>query len=383
MSVFRNIVDRVNLCYTSLLVWGGGVMYRREVKKLLRLHPGKKASGEQAWTGKWRKLKRCPDVGAYRLFSQYIGYDQDIVPEGISSGIVQPILNPAEYRPYYQDKNMFDKILPPEFNPITIMRKINRGGYYTAVYQHFTPSDESIEAYCSGIDRVFLKPATDSSSGHGVVAFRRNESGVLATSDGQLLNLDFLEQYSKSHPDFILQKGLTQSEYISQFNPTSINTLRIATYRSVKDNRTHVCAAIMRIGQRGAAVDNAHAGGLFVGVGLDGTIGKYACDQYGNRYDTFNNINFKENHYRIPDFDRVIRFAEAVGDHVVHHRLLAQDICIEADGTPRLVEFNIRAFSVWLFQFTSGPAFGKYADEIIEYCSHHLGDVNKVFVEPF
>lgn len=67
----------------------------------------------------------------------------------------------------------------------------------------------------------------------------------------------------------------------------------------------------------------------------------------------------------------------------MHHRLLAQDICIDSDGVPHLVEFNIRAYSVWLFQFTSGPALGEYTDEIIDYCSKRMSNVRKVFVEPF
>lgn len=382
MGSIKKIVDNINRCYTQIIVYGCSFLYHREIKKLLKLHPNNGVLEKKVWTEKWRKLRRHPDANAYRLFSQYVGNNPNIVPEDISSGIIQPILNPVEYRPYYCDKNVFDKILDADFLPKTLFRRI-KGEYFDADYRNLVVTQEYVDALCRNYCRIFVKPTVDSSSGRGIVAFSRDENGMLISKDGEIFRLTFLDEYSLVNPDFIVQEGLSQSDFMSQFNPTSINTLRIATYRSVKDNKTHVCAAIMRIGKLGSTVDNAHAGGLFVGVNLDGTIGKYACDQYGNRYESFNGINFKESNFRIPNFDRIIRFAEKVGDAVVHHRLLAQDICIDADGIPRLLEFNIRAYSVWLFQFTSGPALGEYTDEIIEYCSAHIKNIRKVFVEPF
>lgn len=383
MSLFRKTADKLNRYYTQILICGCNFLYLHEIKKLLKFHPGDgSVLGENTWIEKWRKLRKHPNVATYRLFSQYIGSNPNIVPEDISSSIIQPLLNPVEYRPYYCDKNMFDKILDPELLPKTLLRRIGER-YYDAHYRDLVISEEYLDGLCSNCSQVFVKPTVDSSSGRGIVAFTRKAGGRLVSIDGEIFGFTFLNKYASDNSDFIVQEGLSQSKFMSQFNPTSINTLRIATYRSVKDNRTHVCAAIMRIGKLGATVDNAHAGGLFVGVNLDGTIGKYACDQYGNRYESFNGINFKEQHFCIPNFDKVIRFAEKVGDAVVHHRLLAQDICIDSDGVPHLVEFNIRAYSVWLFQFTSGPALGEYTDEIIDYCSKRMSNVRKVFVEPF
>lgn len=203
------------------------------------------------------------------------------------------------------------------------------------------------------------------------------------TKEGIKFDKHFLDKYSENHKDFIVQEGLTQSRYVSQFNPTSINMIRVATYRSVLDNKVHVVAIIMRMGKFGSEIDNAHAGGLFIGVDKHGKIGKYACDQYGNKYDEFNGLNFKSGEFIIPNFDKVIEFAKSVGEKIPHHRLLAQDIAIQANGEPCLVEFNIRAFSVWLFQFTSGNAFGEYTDEIIDYCAKNKKFVQKVFVELF
>lgn len=384
MSILRSTVDKINVVYTSVITTGIKQLCRKNYKKLLNRHPISRAEGEADFISKWLPLSKHPHLPSYRLFSQYIGPNPDIVPEEVSSNIIQPILNPIETRPYYQDKNAFEKILPPSFLPEALFRMVN-GAYLTADYKPLGElSDKRLDELTEGIDTLFIKPATDSSSGQGVLKFSRDTSGKLVCkNNASSFDINFLKEYSKSNSNFIVQKALSQSDYIAQFNPSSINTLRVATYKSVVDNRTHVCAIILRIGKKGADVDNAHAGGLFVGVGLDGTLCKYACDQYGNRYDTFNGIDFKNGEFRIPEFEKVISFAEKVGDNIMHHRLVAQDICLQANGEPCLVEFNIRAFSVWLFQFTIGPALGKYTDEIIDYCAKRKKEVRKVFVEPF
>lgn len=53
---------------------------------------------------------------------------------------------------------------------------------------------------------------------------------------------------------------------------------------------------------------------------------------------------------------------------------------LDESNEPVLIEYNIRAFSVWLFQFTNGSGFGKYTDEIIEYCIEHKREATRISV---
>ena len=115
-------------------------------------------------------------------------------------------------------------------------------------------------------------------------------------------------------------------------------------------------------------MDNAHQGGVFVGLLLDGTLGKFGADQYGKVYKTFNGFDFEHENFQIPGFGNVIRFAEEVGRHVLHHRLLALDIVLTEENQPELLEINVMGYSSWLFQFTICPALGDYVDEILDYC---------------
>lgn len=382
MSLEKNIVNSFNKFYTSVLILAGGIMYRHSTKQLLKRHPNKQVTNCDGFLKKWHPLKRNPDLNAFRLFSQYIGYNPNIAPEDITSGIIQPLLNPIEYRSYYSDKNMFDLILGQSVMPKTLFRFIN-GQYYDSEYNPLEISKKNLNALLADSKRIFIKPSVDTSSGKGICSFSLNQQGNFIDSEGCILGIDFFDNYKESNLNFIVQKGLTQSQFISQFNPTSINTIRIATYRSVIDNEVHICGIILRIGKMGAEVDNAHAGGMFIGVKMDGTLCKFACDQYGNTTKSFNGIDFHCSNFKIPNFDKILDFAKSIGKKIIHHRLIAMDICIEEDGTPKLVEFNIRGFSVWLFQFTVCPALGEYTDEIINYCKQHKKEVSKVHVEPF
>ena len=135
----------------------------------------------------------------------------------------------------------------------------------------------------------------------------------------------------------------------------------------------------MRIGRQGSVVDNACAGGAIVGLSLkEGILNKSLIDISGHIIYTFNNIDFSKGDYRIPYWDKVIAFAESVCDCLPHCRLFALDICIDEDGNTKLLEFNVEGYNASVFQFTTGPAFGDYADEIIEYCKKKYIDLEHV-----
>ena len=389
MSVIKKIVIAINRVYTKSLNLGIKIMYRLQYDKLYRKHRPNfscKISKEDIKNYKknWEPLCNKPDIKSFKLFSQYIGPNPRILPEDICATIINPLLNPADTKPYFQDKNMFEKILPKQFLPKTIIRMVD-GVLQDSEYLHILGCDlkNFLDNNTKEVNKIFIKPALDSSSGKGVIAFKRDLAENLINPDYGVFDENFINNYSKTTKNWIVQEGLSQDSYISQFNPTSINTLRLSTYRSVKDNASHVTSAILRIGKKGTDIDNAHAGGIFIGVDENGKLARFACDQFGNKYDCFNGLSFKNTEFIIPNFKEIKDFARSVADHIPYHRLLAQDICIKEDCTPCLIEYNIRAYSMWLFQFTIGPALGNFTEEIIEYCKTRKKEINKVIVEPF
>lgn len=136
---------------------------------------------ESIWVEKWNVFGKKPNRVYYRLFSNYIDDDKErlnIVPEDICHEFIESVLNPYKFRPFYADKNMFDKILPPKSCPKTILRRI-QGQYYTADYKLIDSLSDneliSLLEECT-TKKIIIKPSFDSCSGNGVKLFAKQNS---------------------------------------------------------------------------------------------------------------------------------------------------------------------------------------------------------------
>ena len=143
MSTFKKLSDLINIQYTKILSFGIRKLCRHSYSKLYNLHKSERGNivskkELDIFKNKWKSLDRNPDPKAFKLYAQYIGPDPNILPEDICANIIQPILNPIETRPYYQDKNVFEKILPKHYLPSTIIREINNI-LLSSDYQPITP----------------------------------------------------------------------------------------------------------------------------------------------------------------------------------------------------------------------------------------------------
>ncbi|MBR4131175.1 MAG: hypothetical protein IKU02_09710 [Bacteroidaceae bacterium] len=339
----------------------------------------KKAIGEKEWVKKWSLFGLKAKPTQYRVFSHYIGNNINIVPEDICHYFIETILNPMRFRGYYADKNIYDILFPFGYIPRTILRKIN-GAYYDNDYNSIHLTEQQLFRILnnSETNRIVIKPSVGGMSGKDVRVFYRTNNSSPKWKDvstDNILDLHYLEQHYGSN--IIIQEAAQQSDYISQFNPSSINTLRLAIYRSVLDNKCHVIGAIMRIGGKGSVVDNAHAGGCYVGILPDGVFCHEVYNQYGQKQTTFNDIDFTKN-YHYPNWQEVIEFAKSVGSFILHHRLLALDIMLDKNDKPHLIEFNLECFSTWLFQYTTGGAFGEFTDEILSYCKNKQNELEEI-----
>lgn len=326
-----------------------------------------KIKGEELYLRKWRKLCRRVEPYSYRFFSHYCGYTPNIIPEDIGHSYIDYFLNPVEYRSVYEDKNLFPEIVGINNVPQTILRRINGSEILDVNFQLLVlPLTDLLDGY----NELILKPSVESGSGRGVIKFVRSINGTFQSDDNIILTKDFLYSYST---DFCLQTCVSQHVFMKKLCSTSVNTIRLLVYRSVLSEEAVVTSSIIRIGKEGAFVDNAHAGGVFVGVDVkSGKLGEYTVDQFGNKLNIWNGIDFSNNEYIIPNWADIISFAKYVGGRLHHHRLIALDIALLENGKPTLIEYNLTATSYWLFMYTNQEVFGEYTDEIIDYCKSRL-----------
>lgn len=348
--------------------------YLNLYKRILDNNPalGLKSAREDEWLSKWRKYDKSLSPLSYRIFSRYIGLDMNIAPPELVYTIVEPILTPLQYLDYYSDKNSLDKILPSSYTPEVFVRNIN-GFFYDGSYNRIDDiiTDNFINSI--RVDKVIVKP-TLSSGGKGVKIYSRVYDKFIDAS-GKILSLSHIRNEYKYN--FLISECIEQSDITSKFNESSVNTIRIATYRDRK-GVVHPLRALLRIGAKGADVDNIHAGGVRCGIHEDGTLNKYVCNLLGNKKTEFNGIDFTVG-YKIPNYESVREFAADVSRHVLHHDLVSLDVVIDKHNMPRLLEINVGGFSGWAFQFTSGTMFGEYTDEIFEFCNNERNNLSLHF----
>ena len=339
-------------------------MFERYFSKIIKYNnipqPSKGKQFNQ-WLQKWSVFGYKPTYLGWHTFSSYMNENVNFVPNDVARNYIEPILTPEAYQPFYNDKNSFGLFLNKEWMPKTFFRSMN-GILYDENYVAVSP-DNFFELF-TGVDKLVVKPAKDM-GGRGVTLFKRIGDRFVDDA-ANVLELEYLKKTYKS--DFLIQECLKQSDYMSQFNPTSINTLRIATYRDVTTGKIDVIGAVLRIGGKGSFVDNACSGGSFVYVDRDGKLGKFACDEYGRTYTIYNDIDFENCEYIIPDFEQIKQFVYKVAQRMPHMSLFANDVAIDDTGTPRLIEVNTVQFSYWLYQFNGKPVFDQYTDDLIKYC---------------
>lgn len=358
--------------------------YMREIGKIMKISfiSNKKVKGEDLWYAKWKRIGVHVNRKYYRTFSQYLDPMQhdltNICPDDICHNYIEPLLNPIRYRSYYSDKNEFDKIIGEENFPKTVLRNQN-GCLMNANYEALDRHSVDI-SHLTRINDLVVKPSIDSASGNGVRFFHRSEEDGLFhdIESNEIMNIDMLD-LAYPNNNYIVQERVRQSEFMSKFCPTSINTLRIQIYRSLTDNKTYVLNMILRIDRNGSLVDNAHAGGAFIGIDSEGRFLDHLCDQYGRQYNVFNGIDFSNENYVLPNFEEIISFAKSIGGKIHHARLIALDVMLNERNQPKLIEYNIDSFGLWLFQFTTGTAFGQWTDEIIEYVRKNKNEATKLY----
>ncbi len=324
-----------------------------------------KVLGEDEYLQKWHRLSRRVEPWSYRFFSHYMGCVPTIVPEDIGHTIIEPELNPMRYRDFYADKNAYPLYIPKEALPDTLICRVNGSQLLDSDYRLLTePVAKALRRY----GQVIVKPTIDTHSGLGVMLFvKRHDVWHFVKDETIVLSDEFLLSYGS---DFVVQEVLAQHPALAQFCPSCINTLRVAVYRSIKDERPHVVASVIRIGKRGEFVDNAHAGGCIVGIDQQtGRLGDKAFDQYGNVYMEWNGVDFGSSAFVIPYWERVKEFACTLADHILHMRLVAFDLTVDTNGNPRLVEFNVKSFGYWAFMYVNQNPLGEFTDEIIDYCA--------------
>lgn len=132
----------------------------------------------------------------------------------------------------------------------------------------------------------------------------------------------------------------------------------------------------MRIGRGQSKVDNAHAGGMFIGVGDDGRLEPVAFTEFRNTFSIHPDTNIVFDGYQIHDFPKVLDAAESLHALLPEIGIYSWDFTLDKSGTPVLIEANTRKGSIWLNQKAWGKGvFGDDTEEILEFIKEKEKDM--------
>lgn len=310
----------------------------------------------------WRPISKLPAYNYLKLYSGISGIESfKYVPENLYYTNIEPKLNNRLFTPAYADKNFYEKLLPDyrEYFPRTILRGIN-GSIFDENYYPLNLNSNTLHRIIEKEKSYILKPAIESSGGQRVLLFK---SDYFDDINSFKILLKKLKSYNGN---FSFQEQVQSNTWFSNFHPESLNTLRLVTYRSIKDEEINVLSMVLRFGTGSNIVDNQAAGGMTIGINENGNLNNFLIDKYGRKYLVREKFNF-DIEFAVPFFQEIKLVAIEIAKHFKYHRLLGFDIAIDKNNAIKIIEINLKNLEINFLQMNNGPLFKNFTKEIIDF----------------
>lgn len=267
------------------------------------------------------------------------------LPADIFYALAMPALNPRDRTAILSDKNHFDRMEGWPALPPTVGRLMN-GRLMDA---HFRPATTAeLVRQLPADAQLVVKPSRVTGSGKSVVFV---EASALASAlDGR--------------SDAIIQLPVAQHRDLAVLNGSSLNTLRVTTYRKLDGEVVHL-GTFLRMGRTGSRVDNTGAGGLYVGVDSERAVlhadgyNKDASKVYQAHPDS--GLLFADR--KVPGFAAIREAYIAAHRQTPWIDLASWDVAIDTTGKPVTIEVNVGT-TLSVPQFACGPIFAPVIDDL-------------------
>ena len=165
--------------------------------------------------------------------------------------------------------------------------------------------------------------------------------------------------------DMEFEREVFQNDFLAQFNPDSVNTIRIVTLNI--NERCTVLSAFFRMGSKGSFVDNFSSGvGYLVGVNKEGHLSEFGIDKNFNKiYKAPTGIDFKGK--QIPNYHQIKKQIIDFSKKIPYASLIGWDVTIDRNMNPIVIEVNLDSAHLALHQIFNGSIFGDRLEEVFDY----------------
>ena len=316
------------------------------------------------WKSFSKNTERLYNISQYTVYNKYIneGFEIiDYIPDDFYYCYADTYFTNYHTSIKIDDKNMYDLYFHDINMPKCVLRKIN-GALMTYNYDIIDLQD-AVDL-CMKYDRIVIKQSLNSDGGKGVKFI-----------DDCFLQKENLITIIENNDNFIVQEFIEQHSVLAEFNPESINTIRIMTL--FFDGKVIVLSSVLRMGVNGAKVDNASSGGIVCGINNDGSLKHVAFDANANIYNKhpqgkeFSGVS-------IPSFGSCVEIAKKMALRFINYtRLISWDFSVDTRGIPILVEANFTGGQLDFHQLCNGPIWGSKTREILTEVMNNSIDVKK------
>ena len=311
----------------------------------------------------WKPVLSNIDVYWLKIYGSVSGlWDKRYVSENIYYSIIEPCLNNKAFSKAYNDKNFYWKTITGLQLPKTIISNVD------GVFYNDKNTLISLKEACKIIENsesFIIKPSVDSGGGKDVRLYRKSEN-VFSDNKGCAIKPDELFKHYKKN--FIIQKIIKPHLFYANFNPSSLNTVRVFTYRSVSDERIHILHSILRVGKQGSVTDNQASGGFACGVTDEGCLTGIAVNKSGCRLNEVNGIKLIKG-VQLEGYEKIKEAAIEAAKQFPYSRLLGHDLCIDSEGEVKLIEVNNVNNEINFYQMLNGSLFREFSEEILAWIS--------------
>lgn len=238
---------------------------------------------------------------------------ESTITRGISNEIVRR-MNDKAYWPLFDNKARFNTLFAEHI-----------GRAWLDFGEHTT--EKELQDFLAQQNVILFKPM-EGSSGQGIFKIERQEWENDFSSF-------FMRLKEKGHA--ILEELVVQHDALQSLNPSSVNTIRVATL--LGDKMQGVVYAFIRIGN-GKVIDNVDCGGMAARVDLQsGRILTKGADKLGNVFERhpFSGIDIVG--FQIPYWEEVMQMCLAASRKIPQMRFIAWDVAITNKG-PIFIEGN-------------------------------------------
>lgn len=181
-------------------------------------------------------------------------------------------------------------------------------------------------------DRIYIKRFRGGAAS-GVFAVERQDDGYY-TKEGNKLSASMIrEKFSDSN--YIFEKQLVQDSVLAKLNPDTVNTCRVLTYKD------KVVSCSIRVGRKGAFVDNAAKGGIVLSLDMEtGKIEEYGLREYDlTKYYEHPDTKIRFKDYDVPMWPAVKELVEKTISVLPYYNSVGFDVATTIDG-PVIIEIN-------------------------------------------